>query len=148
MVLTLRECILCRRRTTRVTPPTGKTWFAERVAPISACRPNHSSMSYQACDNPKQTCNINSMSHTPFCQYSLYSRKIYQFNLLRVRFWFRVHQKWVTRDGVKQCKLIRVFLLVCRVWVLFQCTRNIADETLAAVTAEGAENICQTFKAG
>jgi hypothetical protein len=28
------------------------------------------------------------------------------------------------------------------------CTRNTADETLAAVIAEGAGNICQTFKAG
>ena len=28
------------------------------------------------------------------------------------------------------------------------CTRNTADETLAAVIAEGAGDICQTFKAG
>ena len=33
-------------------------------------------------------------------------------------------------------------------WVLFHCTRYTADETLAAVIAEGAESICQTFKAG
>jgi hypothetical protein len=55
VVLTLDECILCRRRTTRVTPPTEKMWFADRVAPVSAHRLNHSSMSYRADMKPKQT---------------------------------------------------------------------------------------------
>ena len=116
MVLTLRECILCRRRTTRVTPPTGKVWFAERVAPISAYRPNHSSMSYQACNNPKQTGNVNSMSHTLFCQYSFYSGATIQLNLIRVRFCYRDHRKRDTRDGVRQCKFMWISL-VCSSWI-------------------------------
>ena len=49
-------------------------------------------------------------------------------------------------DGIAQ--VLQGVVACLSSWVLFHCTCIIAGESVAAVIAEGAENICQTLKVG